>query len=203
LETIGDRIMALGNELLGRANAESGLPLARLTGERARTVNQLRLFADELRKGGWQGVRIDPAMPDRKPLPRADLRQRKVPLGPVVVFGASNFPLAFSVAGGDTASALAAGSPGIVKGHSALPGTSELVGLPMREAVAACGLHPGVCSPLLGYSRSLGAGLVAVPRVKAVGFTGSRGGGVALMKIAAARHEPIPVYAEMSSVNPV
>ena len=203
LETIGDRIMALGDELLERANSESGLPIARLTGERARTVNQLRLFADELRKGGWQGVRIDPAMPDRKPLPRADLRQRKVPLGPVVVFGASNFPLAFSVAGGDTASALAAGCPVIVKGHSAHPGTSELVAQAITEAVAACGLHPGVFSLLNGNSRALGAGLVADSRIKAVGFTGSRGGGVALMKIAAARHEPIPVYAEMSSVNPV
>src|SRR5690606_1273655 len=203
LETIGDRIMALGNELLGRANAESGLPLARLTGERARTVNQPRLFADELRKGGWQGVRIDPAMPDRKPLPRADLRQRKIPLGPVVVFGASNFPLAFSVAGGDTASALAAGCPVIVKGHSAHPGTSELVAQAITAAVAQCGLHPGVFSLLNGDKRDLGAGLGADPRVKAVGFTGSRGGGVALMKIAATRKEPIPVYAEMSSVNPV
>lgn len=203
LETIGDRIMALGDELLERANAESGLPLARLTGERGRTVGQLRLFADELRKGGWQGVRIDPAMPDRKPLPRADLRQRKVPVGPVVVFGASNFPLAFSVAGGDTASALAAGCPVIVKGHSAHPGTSELVAQAITEAVAQCGLHPGVFSLLNGDKRELGAGLVADPRVKAVGFTGSRGGGVALMKIAAARKEPIPVYAEMSSVNPV
>jgi alpha-ketoglutaric semialdehyde dehydrogenase len=203
LETIADRIMALGDELLERANAESGLPLARLTGERGRTVGQLRLFADELRKGGWQGIRLDPAMPDRKPLPRADLRQRKVPVGPVVVFGASNFPLAFSVAGGDTASALAAGCPVIVKGHSAHPGTSELVAQAITEAVAQCGLHPGVFSMLIGDSRALGAALVADPRVKAVGFTGSRGGGTALMKIAAARHEPIPVYAEMSSINPV
>ncbi len=203
LETIADRIMALGDELLERANAESGLPLARLTGERGRTVGQLRLFADELRKGGWQGVRIDPAMPDRKPLPRADLRQRKIPLGPVVVFGASNFPLAFSVAGGDTASALAAGCPVIVKGHSAHPGTSELVASAIVEAVAQCGLHPGVFSLLNGDKRDLGSGLVADPRVKAVGFTGSRGGGTALMKIAQSRPEPIPVYAEMSSINPV
>ncbi|HKE93955.1 MAG TPA: aldehyde dehydrogenase family protein, partial [Povalibacter sp.] len=122
LETAADQIMALGDELLERAHAESGLPLARLTGERGRTVGQLRLFADELRKGGWMGLRIDPAMPDRKPLPRSDLRMRKVPVGPVVVFGASNFPLAFSVAGGDTAAALAAGCPVIVKGHSAHPG---------------------------------------------------------------------------------
>jgi alpha-ketoglutaric semialdehyde dehydrogenase len=203
LETIADRIMALGDELLERGNAESGLPLARLTGERGRTVGQLRLFADELRKGGWLGIRIDPAMPDRKPLPRADLRQRKVPVGPVVVFGASNFPLAFSVAGGDTAAALAAGCPVIVKGHSAHPGTSELVAQAITEAVAQCGLHEGVFSLLNGDNRELGASLVADPRVKAVGFTGSRGGGTALMKIAAARPEPIPVYAEMSSVNPV
>ena len=203
LETIADRIMALGDELLERGNAESGLPIARLTGERARTVNQLRLFATELRMGGWLGVRIDPAMPDRKPLPRPDLRQRRVPLGPVVVFGASNFPLAFSVAGGDTAAALAAGCPVIVKGHSAHPGTSELVASAIVAAVAECGLHEGVFSMLVGDSRELGQSLVADPRIKAVGFTGSRAGGTALMKIAAARPEPIPVYAEMSSINPV
>jgi NADP-dependent aldehyde dehydrogenase len=203
LETAADKIMALGDELLERGQAESGLPIARLTGERGRTVNQLRLFADELRKGGWLGIRIDPAMPDRKPLPRSDLRQRKVPLGPVVVFGASNFPLAFSVAGGDTAAALAAGCPVIVKGHSAHPGTSELVASAIVAAVAECGLHEGVFSMLVGDSRELGQTLVADARIKAVGFTGSRAGGTALMKIAAARAEPIPVYAEMSSVNPV
>lgn len=203
LETVADKIMALGDELLERGNAESGLPIARLTGERGRTVNQLRLFADELRKGGWLGIRIDPALPERKPLPRADLRQRKVPLGPVVVFGASNFPLAFSVAGGDTAAALAAGCPVIVKGHSAHPGTSELVASAIVAAVAECSLHEGVFSMLVGDSRELGQSLVADPRIKAVGFTGSRAGGTALMKIAAARPEPIPVYAEMSSVNPV
>jgi NADP-dependent aldehyde dehydrogenase len=195
--------MALGDELLERAHAESGLPLARLTGERARTVNQLKLFADEVRKGGWQGVRIDPALPDRKPLPRSDLRLRKIPLGPVVVFGASNFPLAFSVAGGDTAAALAAGCPVIVKGHSAHPGTSDLVAQAMTAAVKACRLPEGVFSLLNGNSRALGQGLVAHPHVKAVGFTGSRAGGLALMKIASERPEPIPVYAEMSSINPV
>ncbi|MBL8266582.1 aldehyde dehydrogenase (NADP(+)) [Steroidobacter sp.] len=203
LETIADRILALGDELLERANAESGLPLARLTGERGRTIGQLRLFADELRKGGWLGIRIDPALPERKPLPRADLRQRKIAVGPVAVFGASNFPLAFSVAGGDTASALAAGCPVVVKGHPAHPGTSELVAQAITEAVAQCGLHPGVFSLLNGDTRELGAALVADPRIKAVGFTGSRAGGLALMKIAAARPEPIPVYAEMSSINPV
>ncbi len=203
LETAADQIMALGDELLERAHAESGLPLARLTGERARTVGQLRLFADELRKGGWMGIRIDPAMPDRKPMPRSDLRLRKIPLGPVVVFGASNFPLAFSVAGGDTAAALAAGCPVIVKGHSAHPGTSDLVAQAMTAAVKACQLPEGVFSLLNGNSRSLGAGLVAHPHVKAVGFTGSRTGGLALIKIANERPEPIPVYAEMSSINPV
>jgi alpha-ketoglutaric semialdehyde dehydrogenase len=203
LEAIAEQILAIGDELLERANAESGLPLARLTGERGRTVGQLRLFADELRTGGWQGVRIDPAMPDRKPLPRSDLRQRKIPLGPVAVFGASNFPLAFSVAGGDTAAALAAGCPVVVKGHPAHPGTSELVSQAIVTAVKQCGLPAGVFSLVNGISNSLGASLVANPRIKAVGFTGSRAGGVALMKIAAARPEPIPVYAEMSSINPV
>ncbi len=203
LEAIAENIMALGEDLLTRANAETGLPLPRLTGERARTVGQLRLFADEVRKGGWQGVRIDPALPDRKPLPRADLRLRKIPLGPVAVFGASNFPLAFSVAGGDTAAALAAGCPVVVKGHPAHPGTSELVARAIVDAVQGCKLPEGVFSLLNGTSNALGGGLVAHPRIKAVGFTGSRAGGLALMKIAAERPEPIPVYAEMSSINPV
>jgi NADP-dependent aldehyde dehydrogenase len=203
LETIADRIQALGDELLERGHAETGLPIARLTAERGRTIGQLRLFADELRKGGWLGLRVDPALPDRKPLPRSDLRQRKVPLGPVVVFGASNFPLAFSVAGGDTAAALAAGCPVIVKGHSAHPGTSDLVAQAVTAAVEACDLPEGVFSLLNGNSRALGAALVAHPRVKAVGFTGSRAGGLALVKIASERQEPIPVYAEMSSINPV
>lgn len=203
LESIADHIMALGDELLERAHAETGLPLARLTGERGRTCNQLRLFADELRKQGWQGIRIDPALPDRKPLPRADLRMRKIAVGPVVVFGASNFPLAFSVAGGDTASALAAGCPVIVKGHSAHPGTSELVAQAITGAVKTCGMPDGVFSLLSGNSRQLGTSLVAHPAVKAVGFTGSRSGGMALFQIANSRPNPIPVYAEMSSINPV
>jgi alpha-ketoglutaric semialdehyde dehydrogenase len=203
LEQVADQITALGDELLERGHAESGLPIARLTGERARTVGQLRLFADEVRKRGWLGIRVDTAQPDRKPLPRSDLRQRKIPLGPVVVFGASNFPLAFSVAGGDTAAALAAGCPVIVKGHSAHPGTSDLVAQAITAAVHACKLPDGVFSLLNGNSRALGASLVAHPHVKAVGFTGSRTGGLALMKIASERPEPIPVYAEMSSINPV
>ena len=203
LETIADQIMALGEELLERAHLETGLPMPRLTGERGRTVGQLRLFADELRRGGWQGLRVDPAMADRKPLPRSDLRQRKVAIGPVAVFGASNFPLAFSVAGGDTASALAAGCPVVAKGHPAHPGTGELVANAIVAAVAACKLPEGVFSLLNGVSNELGGGLVAHPAIKAVGFTGSRGGGLALMKIASQRPEPIPVYAEMSSINPV
>lgn len=203
LEAIGEQILALGDELLERAHQETALPLARLTGERGRTVGQLRLFATELRLGGWLGLRVDPALPARTPLPRSDLRQRKIPLGPVAVFGASNFPLAFSVAGGDTAAALAAGCPVVVKGHPAHPGTSELVARAIVAAASACQLPPGVFSLLNGDSYALGTALVAHPLVKAVGFTGSRSGGLALMKIANARPEPIPVYTEMSSINPV
>ncbi|MEO7379250.1 MAG: aldehyde dehydrogenase family protein, partial [Sphingomicrobium sp.] len=203
LEAIGDEIMAIGDGLLDRARAESGLPLVRLTGERGRTIGQLRMFAAEVRDGSWMGLRIDPALPDRAPLPRPDLRLRHVPLGPVAVFGASNFPLAFSTAGGDTAAALAAGCPVVVKGHPAHPGTSELVAAAITRAVARVGLPPGTFSHLIGPSNDLGASLVGDPRIAAVGFTGSRAGGLALMKIAAARTVPIPVYAEMSSVNPV
>lgn len=203
LEAIADEIVALGASLVERAAQESGLPLARIQGERDRTANQLRLFAREVHAGRWLGVRVDPALPQRQPLPRPDLRQQRIPLGPVAVFGASNFPLAFSVAGGDTASALAAGCPVVVKGHPAHPGTSALVGDAIRAAVAECGLPEGVFSLLQGPSNALGAALVANPHIKAVGFTGSRAGGLALVEIAAKRAEPIPVYAEMSSVNPV
>ena len=203
LETIAQNIIDLGDELVERCMAESGLPRPRIEGERGRTVGQLRLFAQVVRDGRYLNVRIDPAMPGRQPLPRSDLRSRMIPLGPVAVFGASNFPLAFSVAGGDTASALAAGCPVIAKAHSAHPGTSELVGRAIQQAVSAAGLPEGVFSLLFDSGREIGQGLVADPRVKAVGFTGSRGGGTALMKIAAARPEPIPVYAEMSSINPV
>lgn len=203
LERIADNILALGDGLLDRAALETGLPLARLAGERVRTVSQLRLFAAELRDGGWMGIRIDPAQPERAPIPRSDLRMRKVALGPVAIFGASNFPLAFSVAGGDTASALAAGCPVIVKGHPAHPGTSELVAGAIADAVADRDLPEGVFSLLNGTSHDLGGALVSDPRIKAVGFTGSRAGGIALMKLAAARAEPIPVYAEMSATNPV
>lgn len=203
LEAIADNIAAIGDELIDRAISESGLPRPRLEGERARTIGQLRLFAAVVRQGDWLDATIDPAQPDRTPLPRADIRRVNQPLGPVAVFGASNFPLAFSVAGGDTASAFAAGCPVIVKGHPAHPGTGELVARAIAQAVEASGLHPGVFSYLPGPDNELGSALVADPRVKAVGFTGSRGGGLALAKIAADRAEPIPVYAEMSSINPV
>ncbi|MFJ4193373.1 aldehyde dehydrogenase (NADP(+)) [Pseudomonas sp. NPDC089534] len=203
LDTIALEIEALGDALIDRAMAETGLPRPRLLGERGRTCQQLRLFARTVRAGEWLDVRIDPAQPQRQPLPRADLRQRQVPVGPVAVFGASNFPLAFSVAGGDTASALAAGCPVVVKAHGAHPGTSELVGRAVARAVKACGLPEGVFSLLYGSGREVGIALVSDPRIKAVGFTGSRSGGLALCQAAQARPEPIPVYAEMSSINPV
>ncbi|MBU8817181.1 aldehyde dehydrogenase (NADP(+)) [Mycolicibacterium goodii] len=203
LETIADNLESIREALVERAHAESGLPVPRLTGEVGRTAGQLRLFAGVLREGSWNQARIDPALPDREPAPRPDIRQRSVPLGPVAVFGASNFPLAFSVAGGDTASALAAGCPVVVKAHDAHPGTSELVGRAITQAVAATGMPAGTFSLLYGYGPDLGTALVTDPRIKAVGFTGSRGGGMALVAAAAARPEPIPVYAEMSAVNPV
>ncbi|AZF42810.1 2,5-dioxovalerate dehydrogenase [Pseudomonas sp. R1-43-08] len=203
LETIADNIEALGDALIDRAIAETGLPRARIQGERGRTCGQLRTFARTVRLGEWLDVRVDPAQPERQPLPRADLRQRHIPLGPVAVFGASNFPLAFSVAGGDTASALAAGCPVIVKAHPAHPGTSELVGHAIAQAVQHCGLPHGVFSLLYDAGHEVGTALVTDPRIKAVGFTGSRSGGIALCRAAQARPEPIPVYAEMSSINPV
>src|SRR5471032_3582643 len=202
LEAIGAQILALGDALIVRAMAESGLPRARLEGERGRTVGQLKLFADLLRAGAWQDIRVDKALPERAP-PRPELRLRMIGLGPVAVFGASNFPLAVSVAGGDTAAALAAGCPVVAKAHPAHPGTSELVGRAIVQAVADCGLPAGVFGLLTGIGNALGAELVRHPAIQAVGFTGSRQGGVALMAIAAARPVPIPVYAEMSSINPV
>ncbi|GAB3950918.1 aldehyde dehydrogenase (NADP(+)) [Spirosoma harenae] len=203
LEQIATEIEALGDELLQRAQAESGLPLARLTGERGRTTGQLRLFAEYLREGSWVDARIDTALPDRQPLPRPDLRQMLRPLGPVGVFGASNFPLAFSVAGGDTASALAAGCPVVVKGHPAHPGTSQLVGDAISRAVGACGLPAGTFSLVQGRTVAVGMAIVEHPAIKAIGFTGSWRGGKALFDAAARRPEPIPVYAEMGSTNPV
>ena len=203
LEAIADNILGIGDALIVTAMTETGLPRVRLEGERGRTAGQLRLFAQVVRQGDWLDVAIDPALPERTPAPRADLRRMNLALGPVAVFGASNFPLAFSVAGGDTASAFAAGCPVVVKGHPAHPGTGELVARAVQTAVKVCGLPEGVFSYLPGTSNELGATLVADPRIRAVGFTGSRAGGLALTRIAAARAEAVPVYAEMSSINPV
>ncbi len=203
LDAIATEIETLGDALLQRANAETGLPLARLTGERGRTCAQLRLFAQVVRDGSWVDARIDPALPDRQPLPRPDLRRMLLPLGPVVVFGSSNFPLAFSAAGGDTASALAAGCTVVVKAHRAHPGTGELVGGAITRAVASCGLPPGVFSLIHGGGATIGIAMVKHPATAAVGFTGSHAAGRALFDAAASRPHPIPVFAEMSSLNPV
>lgn len=203
LNTCADEIMALGDELIDRVIAETGYPRARGEGERGRTCGQLRMFAEHILKGTWLDARIDTALPDRAPIPRPDIRCLNQAVGPVVVFGASNFPLAFSVAGGDAASALAAGCPVLVKGHSSHPGTSELVAQAMATAVRKCGLPAGVFSLLMGSGRKVGAALVSAPGVKSVGFTGSYAGGMALVGIANARPEPIPVFAEMGSINPV
>jgi NADP-dependent aldehyde dehydrogenase len=203
LRTIASEIEALGQTLTDRAVAESGLPEPRIKGETGRTCGQLRLFATLIEEGSWVDARIDHADPARTPAPKPDTRSMLRPIGPVVVFGASNFPLAFSVAGGDTASALAAGCPVIVKAHSAHPGTSELVAAAVRRAVAQCGLPDGTFSALFDNQRAAAMTLVTHHAVRGVGFTGSRSGGRALMDAAAARPEPIPVYAEMSSVNPV
>jgi 2,5-dioxopentanoate dehydrogenase len=202
LEAIANGILALGAELIARAALESGLPAVRLMIERSRTASQLRLFASIVRNGGYLNATLDSALSDRIP-PRVDLRLRKIALGPVAVFGASNFPLAFSVAGGDTAAALAAGCPVIVKAHGAHLGTSELVGRVIQAAAADCNLPEGVFSLLIGDSNQFGQMLVSHPAIMAVAFTGSRQGGLALMRAAALRSEPIPVYAEMSCINPM
>jgi NADP-dependent aldehyde dehydrogenase len=203
LERAADAILGLGDALIARARAESGLPEPRLVSERGRTLSQLRMFAGVVREGSWVGARIDRADPARKPIPKPDLRRLLVPIGPAAVFGASNFPLAFSVAGGDTASALAAGCPVIVKAHPAHPGTSELVFRALIEAAGVTGMPDGVVSLVHGSGNDVGLRLVRHPLVKAVGFTGSLRGGRALFDAAAARPEPIPVYAEMGSANPV
>jgi alpha-ketoglutaric semialdehyde dehydrogenase len=203
LEGIAAALEERREAIVARAMAETGLPDGRLNGELGRTCGQLKMFAAVLREGTFADVIIEPALPERQPMARPDLRARRLAVGPVAVFGASNFPLAFSVAGGDTASALAAGCPVIVKAHQAHPGTSLLAGEAIQAAVAAAGLPEGVFSLVYGPGNEIGVGLVTHPVVRAVGFTGSRGGGLALMAAAAGRHEPIPVYAEMSSVNPV
>lgn len=203
LEAIADEILAIGEPLIKRSMEESGLPEARLTGERGRTVNQLKLFASLLREGSWVDARIDTADPDRKPLPKVDIRSMQRALGPVGIFGASNFPLAFSVAGGDTASALAAGCTIIVKAHPAHPGTCELVGGAILKAIKKCNMPEGTFSMVQGQSTEVGLAIVRHPSIKAVGFTGSYRGGKALFDEANKRPTPIPVYAEMGSTNPV
>lgn len=203
LRSIAANIESISPELVERANQETALPVARLQGETARTCGQLRLFAQVVEEGSWVAARIDRSDPDRKPSPKPDIRSMLRPLGPVVVFGASNFPLAFSVAGGDTASAFAAGNPVIVKAHPAHPGTSELVGQAIRDSVRQCGLPEGMFSLLFDSGTQIGVALVTHPLVKAVGFTGSRAAGRALMDLAAQRPEPIPFFGEMSSTNPV
>jgi NADP-dependent aldehyde dehydrogenase len=202
LRAIADNIEALGDLLIHRASLETSLPFARFVGERGRTCGQLRMFADLLDEGSWVDARIDHSIPDREPVPKPDVRSMLRPLGPVAVFCASNFPLAYSVAGGDTASALATGCPVIVNAHIAHPGTAELVGTAVAKASKDCGMPEGTFSLLFSSGFEVGQTLVKHPAVKAVGFTGSRRGGRALMDIAAARSEPIAVYIEMSSVNP-
>ena len=203
LRAIADEIDVRGDAITAMGCKETGLPEARLIGERGRTVGQLRLFADHIEKGDYLDRRHDEALPDRAPLPRPDLRLMQVPTGPVGVFGASNFPLAFSVAGGDTASALAAGCPVVVKGHSAHPGTGEIVAQAIEAAIEKTGMPKGVFSLIQGGSRAVGEALVQHPLIKAVGFTGSLGGGRALFNLCAARPEPIPFYGELGSVNPM
>jgi NADP-dependent aldehyde dehydrogenase len=203
LRAIAAELEAVGAELTARAHAETALPAARLEGERGRTVGQLRLLADAIEEGSWVEARIDRGDPTRLPQPKPDIRRLLVPLGPVAVFGASNFPLAFGVPGGDTASALAAGCPVVCKGHPAHPGTAAIAAAAIERAVRAVGAPAGTFALLQGWSHELGLAMVRHPLVRAVGFTGSLQGGRALFDAAAARPEPIPVYAEMGSVNPV
>lgn len=203
LNTIADEIEARAQAITFIGSLETGLPEARLQGERGRTVGQLRLFASHILAGNYLDRRHDYSLPERKPLPRPDIRLMQRPIGPVSVFGASNFPLAFSTAGGDTASALAAGCPVVVKGHEAHPGTSEIVAEAIRAATIKCGIHPGVFSLIHGGDPIVGKSLVEHPLIKAVGFTGSLSGGRALFNLCAARPEPIPFYGELGSVNPM
>ncbi|MBB5350323.1 NADP-dependent aldehyde dehydrogenase [Haloferula luteola] len=203
LRAIASRLEAAVEEIAVRGPSETGLPEARMRGETGRTCGQLRMFAHLIEEGSWVDARIDRAQPDRQPLPKADLRSMLVPVGPVAVFCASNFPLAFSVAGGDTASALAAGCPVVVIAHEAHPGLAEIAGRAVIEAAQETGMPEGVFSLLYGGGRNIGKEVVTHPAIKAVGFTGSRAGGSALMAMAASRPEPIPVFAEMSSINPL
>ena len=203
LNLIADEIDARGAAITEIGTQETGLPAARLEGERGRTAMQLRLFAAHILQDGWLDRRHDAALPDRAPAPRPDIKLIQRPIGPVAVFGASNFPLAFSVAGGDTASALAAGCPVVVKGHSAHPGTGEIVAQAIDAAIKACGMPAGTFNLVQGGKRNVGEALVQHPLIKAVGFTGSLTGGRALFNLCAARAEPIPFFGELGSVNPM
>jgi NADP-dependent aldehyde dehydrogenase len=203
LNAIADEILALDDELIQTYCSESGLPEGRAKGERGRTVFQLRSFADLVKEGSWVEASIDTAVPNREPIPKPDLRKTLIPLGPVVVFGASNFPLSYSTAGGDTAAALAAGCPVIVKSHPMHSGTGELVASAIIKAAKQTGMPNGVFSNLNSSGIEVGVQLVQHPQVKAVGFTGSIRGGRALFDLASKREEPIPVFAEMGSINPV
>lgn len=203
LDTVAAEIEALGDTLIETCDSETGLGTARLTGERGRTTNQLRAFGNLLREGSYVEAIIDTAQPDRQPNPRQDIRRMLLPIGTVAVFGASNFPLAFSVAGGDTASAFAAGCPVIVKGHPSHPATSELVAQAINQAIQKCEFPQGFFSLIQGSTIAVGQALVQHPKIEAVGFTGSLGGGRAIFDTASQRPKPIPVYAEMGSINPV
>ena len=203
LDAIAEEIEARGPQITEIGCLETGLPAARMEGERGRTTGQLRLFAAHIRNGDYLDRRTDPALPDRQPLPRPEIRLMQMPVGPVAVFGASNFPLAFSTAGGDTASALAAGCPVVVKGHSAHPGTAEVVAEAVQAAIARCGMPKGVFSLIQGGNRRVGEAVVTHPAIKAVGFTGSLVGGRALFDLCAARPDPIPFFGELGSVNPM
>ncbi len=203
LKAITEEIMAFGDELLERAHLETGLPMARLQGERGRTINQLTQFADLIREGSWVQASVDTAQPDRAPAPKPDLRKMLIPIGPIVVFGSSNFPFAYSIAGVDTAPALAAGNPVILKAHPAHPGVSDLTAQAIVKAARRTGMPDGVFSMLYDDGYEVGTALVKHPCTKAVGFTGSYKGGMALYKMAQERKEPIPVFSEMGSVNPV
>ena len=203
LKAIAKEIEALGDQLLEVYTAESGLPNGRAVGERDRTIGQLLAFANHIETGDWVDATIDTAQPERQPMAKVDLRKMNVALGPVVVFGASNFPLAFSTAGGDTAAALAAGCPVIVKSHPMHAGTGELIASAVIKAAESTGMPNGVFSNLNSSGIEVGQLLVQHPKIKAVGFTGSMKGGRALFDLAVKREEPIPVLAEMGSVNPV
>jgi alpha-ketoglutaric semialdehyde dehydrogenase len=203
LNAIADEIEVRADAITQIGSEETGLPTARLQGERGRTTGQLRLFASHILAGEYLDRRVDEALPDRAPMPRPEIRMMQRPVGPVAVFGASNFPLAFSTAGGDTAAALAAGCPVVVKGHSAHPGTGEIIAEAIHAAIKSCDMHPGVFSLIQGGNREVGSALVQHPFIKAVGFTGSLGGGRALFDLCAQRPEPIPFFGELGSVNPM